>query len=83
MLLTVVQLHRSAGHDDQVSAFSFIFSLEILFHLLISKPVIEGLPIFNSNYLYSACANDTTFFLKVIIFIKHMVDTFIFCTFSD
>ena len=31
--------------------------------------------IFNYNYLYSAYVDDTTFFLKDIISVKHMVDT--------
>ena len=32
--------------------------------------------IFDYKYLYSAYADHTTFFLKDIIFVKHMVDTF-------
>ena len=40
--------------------------------------------IFNYNYHYSAYADDTTFFLKDIISVKHMVDTFhFFRTFQD
>ena len=40
--------------------------------------------IFDYNYLYSAYADDTTFFLKDIISIKDMIDTFDFCrTFPD
>ena len=34
--------------------------------------------IFDYNYLYSAYANDKTFFLKNVICIKHIVDTFFF-----
>ena len=34
--------------------------------------------IFNYNYLYSAYAVDTTFFLNDIISVKHIVDTFFF-----
>ena len=34
--------------------------------------------IFGYNYLYSAYTDDTTFFLKDIISVKHMVDTFHF-----
>ena len=34
--------------------------------------------IFGYNYLYSADTDDTTFFLKDIISVKHMVDTFHF-----
>ena len=50
----------------------------MLFILLKSKPEIKGMKIFNYNYLYSAYADDTTFFLKDIISVKHMVDTFLF-----
>ena len=34
--------------------------------------------IFHYNYLYSAYADDTRFFLKDIISVKHMIDTFHF-----
>ena len=37
--------------------------------------------IFDYNYLYSAYADDTTFFWKDIISIKHMVDTFDFLSY--
>ena len=50
----------------------------MLFILLKSKPEIKGMKIFDYNYLYSAYADDTTFFLKDIISIKHIVDTFLF-----
>ena len=40
------------------------------------KPEIEGIKVFDYNYLYSAYADDTTFFLEDIISIKHMFDTF-------
>ena len=42
------------------------------------KPEVEGITIFDYNYLYSAYADYTTFFLKNIISVKHMVDTFHF-----
>ena len=71
-------LGRRAWQDDPVSAFLFILALEILFILTKSKPEIEGLTIFNYNYIYSAYADDTTFFLKDIISAKHMVNTFHF-----
>ena len=45
-----------------VSAFLFVLSLEILFLLIKSKPEIEGMTIFDYNYLYYAYAVDTTFF---------------------
>ena len=51
---------------------------EILFLLIKSKPEIEGIKVFDYNYLYSAYADDTTFFLEDIISIKHMFGTFYF-----
>ena len=74
----------SAFLGDPISAFLFVLALEILFILVKSKPEIEGMAIFDYNYLYSAYADDTTFFLKDIISVKHMVDTFhFFRTFQD
>ena len=76
-------LERGARQGDPISAFLFVLALEVLFILIKSKSEIEGMTIFDYNYLYSAYADDTTFFLKDIISIKHMVDTFdIFSYFS-
>ena len=67
---------RGARQGDPISAYLFILVLEILFHLIRSKPEIKGLAIFDHCYLYSAYADDTTFFLQDTISIKHMVDVF-------
>ena len=50
-----------ARQSDSISAFLFTLALEILFHLIKSKPEIKGLAIFNHCYLYSAYAGDTFF----------------------
>ena len=71
-------LGRGARQGDPISAFLFILALEILFLLIKTKPEIAGLTIFDHCYLYSAYADDTTFFLKDTISIKNMVDTFHF-----
>ena len=71
-------LGRGACQDDPISAFLFILAIEILLILIKLKSEIEGMTIFDYNYLYSAYADDTTIFLKDIISVKHMVDTFHF-----
>ena len=74
-------LGSGACQGDPISAFLFILALEILF--LVIKPEIAGLSIFDYCYLYSAYADDTTFFLKDTISIKNIVDTFhLFSEFS-
>ena len=77
-------LGGGARQSDPISAFFFVLTLEVLFILIRSKPEIEGMTIVHHSYLYSAYADDTTFFLKDIISMKHMVETFdFFCTFPD
>ena len=87
VLLTVVQVQISHVGQTPVKVTQFqpfILALEILFLLIKSKPEIEGMIIFDYNYLYPAYADNTTFFLKDIISVKHVVDTFyFFCTFQD
>ena len=57
-------LGRDARQGDPISAFLFVLALEILSLLIKTKPEIAGLTIFDHCYLYSAYADDTTFFYK-------------------
>ena len=70
-------LERGARKGHPISAYLFVLALEILFQPIKSKPEIKRLTIFDHCYLYSAYADDTTFFLQDTISIKHMLDVFL------
>ena len=57
-------LEKSARQGDSISGYLFIMALEVLFILIKNKFCIEGLKIFDHIFPYSACADDTTFFVK-------------------
>ena len=58
-----ILLGRGASQSDPISAILFILTLVILSLLIKSKPDIEGMTIFEHNYLYSAYTDGKTFFL--------------------
>ena len=61
----------------------FILCLEILFILIKNDPNIKGIEIFEYHYLYTAYAEDTTFFLKDENSIIHLSEKFkLFSNFS-
>ena len=47
-----------------ISAYLFIIVLEIVFNLIKHNKNIYGLTFFKHNFLYTAYADDTTFFIK-------------------
>ena len=57
-------LEKGARQGDPISAYVFIIALKIIFAMEKSNPNIKGLNIFSHNYLYTAYADDTTFFLN-------------------
>ena len=58
------KLERETRQGDPISAYLFIIALEVFFYLIKANPDIEVLQFFSHTFLYSAYADDTTFFLR-------------------
>ena len=69
-------LKRSACQGDPISAYLFIIALEVLFALIKNKVDIKGIVLYDHKFLFTAYADDSTFFLKDISSIKMLVKTF-------
>ena len=58
------KLDKGTRQGDPISAYLFILVLEIVFNLIKQNKDIHGLSFFDHTFLYTAYADDTTFFLK-------------------
>ena len=63
-------LERGARQGDPISAYLFVLALEIFFILIKTNNNIQGIEIFNHEFLYTAYADDTTFFVKDLNSVK-------------
>ena len=76
-------LKKGARQGDPISAYLFIITLEVLFTLIKSKDNINGINLYDYSFLFTAYADDSTFFLKDIASVRILVDTFkVFSCFS-
>ena len=58
------KLERETRKGDSISAYLSIVALEVVFPLIKANADIEGRRFFSHIFLYSACPDDTTFFLR-------------------
>ena len=64
------KLERGTRQGDPISAYLFILALEVFFILVKSDKNVHGVSIFEHEFLYTAYADDTTFFLKDLNSVK-------------
>ena len=77
------KLERGARQGDPISAYLFIIVLEVLFILIKNKDNIKGIDLYDHSFLFTAYADGTTFFLKDIVSVRVLIDTFkLFSCFS-
>ena len=69
-------LEKGARQGDPISAYLFILALEVLFELIKNNADIRGITIFNHAFLYTAFADDSTFFLKDLTSVNNLIDKF-------
>ena len=68
-------LEKGAHQGDPASAYLFIFALEVLVFIK-SNENIKGIEIFKHVFLYTAYADDSTFFLRDILSVKELINSF-------
>ena len=69
-------LEKDAHQGDLISAYLFILALEVLFELIRNNTDIREIIIFNHAFLYTDFADDSTFFLKDLLSVKNLIETF-------
>ena len=58
------KLERGTRQGDPISAYLFIIVLEVVFRIIKETSNIEGFEIFQKKFIFTAYADDATFFLK-------------------
>ena len=69
-------LNRGARQGDPIAAYFFIIVLEIFFIMVRSKDSIKKLQILDFEFILSAYADDTTFFIADISSVTIILSTF-------
>ena len=75
-LQNIFPLKRGTRQGDPIAAYLFIIVLEIFFIMVRENPNINKLNIFDKNFLQTAYADDTTFFVSDISSVNEIIKSF-------
>ena len=70
------KLERGTRQGDPISAYLFIIVLEVIFLNIIQNSHIKGINLFDKEFIYTAHADDTTFFLQNKNPVKMLLEAF-------
>ena len=70
------KLERGTRQGNPISAYLFIIVLEVLFLNIIQNSHIKGIKLFDKKFIYTAYADDTTFFLQNKNSVKMLLEAF-------
>ena len=70
------KLERGTRQDDPISAYLFIIVLDVVFGIIKETSNIRGFGIFQKKFIYTAYADDTTFFLKNTESVTNLLEIF-------
>ena len=60
------RVERGTWQSDPISAYLFMIVFEVVFEIIKETSNIEGFEIFQKKFIYTAYADDTAFFLKIL-----------------
>ena len=69
-------LNRGTRQCDPFSAYLFALAIEVLFIMIRENVDIKGLNLFGTEVKLTACADDTTIFLRNLSSLKVLLQTF-------
>ena len=75
----IFSTRKEKQKGDAILVYLFILALEVIFALINASPNIEGFQLLSHNFLYSAYADATAFFLgikKTALELRNTFDTF-------